>query len=126
MTTTISAHRISESTPSTASRVAAPSGADGGVDRFAQRVERAGADVAVDDADAAERERPEAVCGRASPLPSTGTALPMRSGECEHGVIWRCLVVLLHCNMRARAYITASARAWPLIRQLARSAAMQQ
>ena len=28
--------------------------------RFAQRVERAGADVAVDDADAAERQRPEA------------------------------------------------------------------
>ena len=28
--------------------------------RLAQRVERAGADVAVDDADAAERERPEA------------------------------------------------------------------
>ena len=38
-------------------------GADRGDHRFAEGVERARADVAVDDADAAERQQPEAVAG---------------------------------------------------------------
>ncbi len=36
---------------------------------FAQRVERAGADVAIDDADAAERQRPEAGGGMGFAMP---------------------------------------------------------
>ena len=54
----ISDHRIIDSTPSTISRVTGPP-ACGGRYRLAEGVERACADVAVDDADAAERQRPE-------------------------------------------------------------------
>ena len=58
VTTTISAQTISDSTPSTMSRVTGPDSA-GRHHRLAEGVERAGADIAVDDADAAERQRPE-------------------------------------------------------------------
>ena len=61
VTTVISDHRIIDSTPSTISRVSGPLPC-AAVDRFAKRVKRAGADIAIDDADAAERERDE-VCG---------------------------------------------------------------
>ena len=60
VTTTISAHRISESTPSTACGVRFGRTAAGGNHGFAQRVERAGADVAIDDTDAAEHQGLEA------------------------------------------------------------------
>ena len=59
VTTMISDHRISESTPSTT--VAGDrAGLGRRHHRLAERVERAGADIAVDDADAAERQRPQA------------------------------------------------------------------
>ena len=54
-------HTISDRMPSTASGPTRP--AVGGCHGLAQRVERAGADVAVDDADRAERQRPEMLVG---------------------------------------------------------------
>ena len=66
VTMTISAQMISDRMPSTTVSLAGIAGPDRGQHRFAQRVERAGADVAVDDADAAERQRPEAGRGGAS------------------------------------------------------------
>ena len=77
VTTTISAHRIIDSTPSTVSRVTGPD-SDGRHHRLAERVERAGADVAIDDADAAERQRPEACAGRTS---ARGRVRPRRSAS---------------------------------------------
>ena len=69
VTTTISAHRISESTPSTACGVGVGRSPAGGNHRLAQRVERAGADVAVDDADAAEHQGLEAGGGMRFAMP---------------------------------------------------------
>ena len=54
----ISAHTIIDSTPSTVSRVTGPL-SERRHHRHAKGVERARADVAIDHADAAERERPE-------------------------------------------------------------------
>ena len=62
VTTTISAHTISDSTPSTVSR-RHRAGFGRRHHRDAEGVERARADVAVDDADAAERQRPDAPLG---------------------------------------------------------------
>ena len=62
VTTTISAHRIIDSTPSTVSRVTGPDSA-ARHHRDAEGVERARADIAIDHADAAERQRPEAAAG---------------------------------------------------------------
>jgi hypothetical protein len=56
-------------------------GADRRQHRFTQRVERAGADVTVDDADAAERQRPESDRGRRF-------AAVGGSGSCGNSV-WR-------------------------------------
>ena len=63
--TMISDQKISESTPSTLSGV----GGDAvlAVKALAQRVERAGADVAVDDAERAEREDRQVAGGSAAP-----------------------------------------------------------
>ena len=69
VTTTISAHRISESTPSTACGVASAAAAAGGNHGLAQRVERAGADVAVDDTDAAQHQGLEAGGRMRFPMP---------------------------------------------------------
>ena len=60
----------------------APTAAD---DRFAQRVERARADVAVDDADAAERQRPEAAL-RAFAV-AGGDASPARGASVSWDVV---------------------------------------
>ena len=59
VTVTISAHKISDNTPSTMPRVTTWSVA-GRHRRLAKGVKRAGADVAIDDADAAERQRHKA------------------------------------------------------------------
>ena len=59
VTMMISAQKISERTPSTAALRHLAAGRRGD-DRFAEGVERAGADVAIDDADAADGEGPEA------------------------------------------------------------------
>ena len=80
VTTTISDHRIIDSTPSTMSRVTGPDSA-AAVDGLAKGVERAGADVAIDDADAAERQRPEArppECVRMRPSDAPGRAVRLR------------------------------------------------
>ena len=63
-------------------------GADRGQHRLAKRVERAGADVAVDDADAAERQRPEAGCGRDAVAVRQRLAAVTR--RCES---WDCVAV---------------------------------
>ena len=103
MTMMISAHRISDSTPSTVSRVTTP------VRRcrmhgFAKGVERAGADIAIDDADAAKRQRTKAL-GAAWPdwMPATAARRTVgrhRSSGPESSV-----------TERARPYITASTHA---------------
>ena len=54
-----SAHRISDSTPSTMARVTGWPWPAAPRDRFAKRVERRGADIAEHDADAAERQGPK-------------------------------------------------------------------
>ena len=66
-----------------ARRIAGP---DGREHRLAHRVERAGADIAVDDADAAERERPEAGLGGVSLPPSAGDRAAVGGGNAlRHG-----------------------------------------
>ena len=107
VTTMISAHRISDSTPSTMSRVTGPAPA-AAVDRLAEGVERAGADIAVDDADAAERQRPEARSPDAAARRPPGRRR-RRGFACDfaHGVG---LSALPH-RKRRRAYITAAPEA---------------
>ena len=100
VTTTISAHRISESTPSTACGVASAAAAAGGDDGLAQRVERAGADVAVDDADAAEHQRLEA--GGGMRFAMTVGRRRFRRGDRTFGLTWElgldCLLQLHNCR----------------------------
>jgi len=57
--TTISSAQITSDNTQNDSFARRISDTDGGRDGFAHRVERARADVAVDDADAAERQRPK-------------------------------------------------------------------
>ena len=86
VTTTISAQKISERTPRTASRVTGAAGG-GRDDRFAKRVERAGTDVAVDDADAADGEGEEAGVRARVTVPGDGQLAPVRSrSDVRHGV----------------------------------------
>src|ERR1700675_2345054 len=59
VTTTISAHRINDTTPSTAC----------GDHSFAERVKRAGADVAINDANAADQESLEPGSGMSIAMP---------------------------------------------------------
>ena len=77
----ISAHRISETTPSVAVRVQFPVlGARGGDNGLPQSVERARADIAVDDADAAERKRPQPGRGASVGVAANRHVAPNRSG----------------------------------------------
>ena len=104
VTTTISAHRISESTPSTACGLAVarvPAGRDDG---FAQRVERAGADVAIDDADAAEHQGLEA--GGGMRFAMTVGRGRFRRGDRTFRLTWGAgLGCLPHCtNAERQAY----------------------
>ena len=77
----ISAQKISDRTPRI-SALARPLGAARAIAGLAKGVERAGADVAIDDADAADGQRPEAGPGRivgrshwlVPPLPWSPTA----------------------------------------------------
>ena len=64
VTTSSSAQMISDRIPSTTGSLAGFTGASRRQYRLAQRVEWAGTDIAVDDADAAEREGPESNLGR--------------------------------------------------------------
>ena len=59
-TMSVSVHRISDRTPSTAARLGSAVLADRRGDRLAEGVERARADVAEDDAERAEREHEDA------------------------------------------------------------------
>ena len=66
VTMMISAQRISDRTPSTASRLSARAAMGGGMQRLAEGIERAGADIAIDDADRTDGEAPETGRGCAS------------------------------------------------------------
>ena len=89
MTTTISAHRISDTTPST--------GAAGklvvvrtrsGDDRLTQRIEWTGADVAINDADAAKSQAPQSGVGRSVGAAVDRNFAPDRSAYTFcHGVL---------------------------------------
>ena len=68
----ISDQMISEITPSTAPRVDLAVAAYGGKHRLAHGVERARADIAVDDTDTAKRQRPETLAGLVDAISSGG------------------------------------------------------
>ena len=86
--TMISDQKISESTPRTFSGVAATPCVH--VKALAQRVERAGADVAVDDAERAQREdeRDTVRCSSRSGEPSIGRAKVTQAGKERGGEEW--------------------------------------
>ena len=89
VTVTISAHTISDSTPSTTSRVTDVVVA-GRNRRLAKGVKRAGADVAVDDADAAERQSARKLGGASLPA---ARHWPRRKLRLVHAITHRgCLV----------------------------------
>ncbi len=113
VTTKNSAQMISDRMPSTTVSFAGWPGADRGQHRLAHRVERAGADVAINDADAAERERPEAgldrrqmlaiAIGRGQAAAGGGNALS-HEGYCLG-------LVAMQKNLQGAAY-NAGASAW--------------
>jgi hypothetical protein len=83
---TTSAQKISDRTPRTASRVTAPP-ADAAMIALAKRIKRAGTDVAVDDADAADGEGEKAGVRARVAVPGDGQVAPVRSrSDVRHGV----------------------------------------
>src|ERR1700730_7379219 len=101
VTMRMSAHRISESTPNTEPRVTRPAAPPPRRSRLAQRIERARADVAVDDPDAADGQRPEAGVGMRFTVSVDRNVAPAGSSyalghwQCQKG-----RYVMLRCNIK--------------------------